>query len=63
MTRQLVLVLYKTLIKELYRINNKNSIEIVKMYVKENKNIINEEKINIEIQRMIGQLIYLHKLK
>ena len=60
MTKQLVLTLYKTLFRKLKNTNNKQGIEVLKLYTKDNKNLINEDKINYNIQIMIDKLMYLN---
>ena len=62
MSKKVVLLLYKTLYKELYNQNNKSGLEILKKNAKENKYFINKTRINLEIQRMIDVLIYLNSL-
>lgn len=60
MSKKVVLLLYKTLYKELYNQNNKSGLKILKTNAKENKYFINKTRINLEIQRMIDVLIYLN---
>ena len=63
MTKQLVLTLYKTLFRKLKNTNNKQGIEVLKLYAKDNKNLINKDKINYNIQIMIDKLMYLNLKK
>ena len=60
MTKQLVLTLYKTLFRKLKKTNNKQGLVVLKIYAKDNKNLINEDKINYHIQIMIDKLMYLN---
>jgi hypothetical protein len=60
MTTQLVLTLYRTLFRKLKKNNNTQGLEVLKIYAKENKNLTNINKINVEIQLMIDKLIYIN---
>lgn len=60
MTRKVVLTLYRTLFRKLKQQQNEQGLFVLKLYSKENKNIVNKDKINFHIQLMIDKLMFIN---